>query len=216
MTDKIKKENIAEIVLKTALELEKKNKNAGNNKKVKEEKSIKPRFSGKNNTKINISILKNLWKTLIVNSKEPKKEKQAEEAAEETSLDKDKETEVHGGYGTLSGNAGYLPNIKYVNYDKIWSHIGNFRSKDMYENTGFGLNGHNEAGTESTREMLSNETIDKATKHFKYFVRGEVLGDIGFVPPTGSNIDSKEWEKYRTMWMMSTYRPLFALKRSTA
>ena len=69
---------------------------------------------------------------------------------------------------------------------------------------------------ESSREMVSMETLDKAAKHFKYFVRGEVLGDIGLVPPTGANINSKDWEKYRLMTFMSIYQPLLKLMRSMA
>jgi len=67
---------------------------------------------------------------------------------------------------------------------------------------------------ESTREMVGMETIEKAAKHFKYFVMGEVMGDIGYVPPTGLGINSKDWEKYRLMTQISFYRPLLKLMHS--
>ena len=56
----------------------------------------------------------------------------------------------------------------------------------------------------------------KAAKHFRYFVSGDVVGDIGYVPPTGLNINSKDWEKYKLMSMMSIYQPLIKLKSITA
>ena len=68
--------------------------------------------------------------------------------------------------------------------------------------------------TESSKEMVSFETVDKAAKHFKYFVVGEIMDSVpGYVPPTGSNINSKDWEKYRVMTMMSIYQPIIALHK---
>ena len=126
-----------------------------------------------------------------------------------------KEEKVHGGYGSIKHYFGISPYTNYANYDKIWSHLGRFRSYGAYElieNENSVVMGNGE----STRQMISKETMEKAAKHFKYFVMGEVAGDIGFVPPVGLNIDSGEWEKYRLMSMMSIYRPLLALKRATA
>jgi hypothetical protein len=45
---------------------------------------------------------------------------------------------------------------------------------------------------------------------------GEQLTNIGFVPPVGANVNSKDWEKYRVMSQMSIYQPIIALKRITA
>ena len=129
---------------------------------------------------------------------------------------KDKETEVTGGYGTVSKSNGYFINPKYANYSKIWNNLGNFRSKNMYEDVDSPTEFFSNIQNESSREMVSTETIEKAAKHFKYFVRGDVIGDIGFVPPVGLNINSKDWEKYRLMSMMSIYQPIIAMKRSSA
>ena len=125
-----------------------------------------------------------------------------------------KENAAHGGYGTIKPYAGMSAYHGYVNYDKLWSHLGQFIAYGAYgriENENMAM----ENG-ESTRQMISKETMEKAAKHFKYFVMGDIMGDIGFVPPAGLNIDSGEWEKYRLMSMMSVYRPLLALKRATA
>ncbi|MBI2134507.1 hypothetical protein HYU09_00820 [Candidatus Woesearchaeota archaeon] len=134
--------------------------------------------------------------------------------AEDESENKE-EKPVHGGYGTIKHYAGMSAYTIYANYDKMWGHIGQFIAYGSYritENENLAAMGNGE----STRQMINKETMEKAAKHFKYFVRGEVAGDIGFVPPVGLNIDSGEWEKYRLMNMMSVYRPLLALKRSTA
>ena len=69
---------------------------------------------------------------------------------------------------------------------------------------------------ESSREMVSYETINKAERYFKYFVMGELMGEVGLVPPVGVGINSKDWEKYRLMTFMSIYRPLLKLMRSVA
>ena len=121
----------------------------------------------------------------------------------------------NGGYGTISRDYGISPVVRYADYTKIWGHLGRFRAYGAYE---IAENGNNVSmeNEESTRQMVSKETMERAAKHFKYFVRGEILGDIGFVPSFGLNIDSGEWEKYRLMSMMSIYRPLLALKRATA
>ena len=123
----------------------------------------------------------------------------------------------NGGYGTISKHYGISPVVKHLDYTKLFSYLGAFRAKGMYEDLAYGdMGGAASNGDESTRQMVSKETMEKAAKHFKYFVRGDVLGDIGLVPPVGLNIDSGEWEKYRLMGMMSVYRPLLALKRATA
>jgi len=128
-----------------------------------------------------------------------------------------RDTVVNGGYGTVSRSYGHSPSVHYVNYDKLFSYLGSFRAKGMYEDfNGVDADVRAENSNESTREMVSTETMDKAAKHFKYFMRGEVLGDIGFVPPFGSNISSKEWEKYRLMSQMSIYRPLIRLMMTIA
>ena len=123
----------------------------------------------------------------------------------------------NGGYGTISKHYGISPIVKHLDYTKLFSYLGAFRAKGMYEDLGErSMGGAGSNGDESTREMVGKETMEKAAKHFKYFVRGDVQGDIGFVPPIGLNIDSGEWEKYRLMSMMSIYRPLLALKRAAA
>jgi len=122
---------------------------------------------------------------------------------------------TNGGYGTVSKVYGTTPVVKYTDYGKLFSHLGTFRAKGMYEDLE-----EREMKTKqmiaSTREMVSTETMEKAAKHFKYFLVGELMTDVGYVPPVGIGINSKDWEKYRLMTKMSIYQPLIKLKNATA
>ncbi len=157
---------------------------------------------------------------IINNSKQAKASKKAkenkldlEEAAEDAETPKSK---GHlGGYGTIKSYSGISHYTAYTDYSKIWSHIGAFASKSAYQNP-LERASLRSSMSESTGILVSMEVIDKAQKHFKYFVRGDIMGDIGYVPPFGSGIDSKDWEKYRLMTQMSVYMPLLKLMRSVA
>ncbi len=205
---------IVDVIRKCAIELNSKSKI---NKKSKY-KTKKDYISAKNSLFVS-SVIKLMVNSAVKNlKKENKKSKQKKDVSKEYKiLDDERDINVNGGYGTVSKHYGMSPKVKYVNYDKIFSHLGNFRSKGMYENFD---NGDLEIAaknvTESSREMISKETMEKAAKHFKYFVMGDNLSDVGFIPPFGSGINSKDWEKYRLMTKMSIYQPLIKLKWATA
>ncbi len=161
------------------------------------------------------SALKEIKGGIKGKSKESASDEGLEEDAEGKIIEDERKIIVNGGYGTINPYAGMSPHIKYTDYNKIWSHLGSFRTYDAQE----GAESRNEIALkngESTREMVSKETIEKAARHFKYFISGDIVSDIGYVPPFGSNIDSKEWEKYRLMTKMSIYLPLLKLKWVTA
>ena len=142
------------------------------------------------------------------------KNENLEIAAEEKS-DEKQEKVVHGGYGTIKHYVGMSPYVKYSDYSKIWGHLGAFRANSYGSDEKTQIQVAIDNG-ESSREMVSYETINKAEKHFKYFVIGELVGEVGLVPPTGLGVSSKDWEKYRLMTFMSIYRPLLKLMRSMA
>ena len=162
--------------------------------------------------------------TLLISSsikevKEEKKKKNLEQdlKEDEITIVEDKEVVVGGGYGTIRVSYGGSPNAKNVDYDKLFSHLGSFRAKGMYEDFGGGNADVRVNNTsEGTREMVSMETVDKAARFFKYAFTGEIPGDMGLVPPVGIGVNSKDWEKYRVMSQMSIYKPLIKLKMSTA
>lgn len=191
--------------------------------RTKAKKSTKPRknpdaakITKKKNFSIP-SIIKSIVGNAVENAKKDGKKNLAEDSNKEYKIiNEERGPILNGGYGTVSRENGYAAasKSKYVNYNKLFSYLGSFRSKGMYEDSDGKQFEANAA--ERTREMVSMETIEKVAKHFKYFVRGEVMGDVGFVPPMGLGVDSKEWEKYRMMSMMSIYRPLIAMKKSSA
>lgn len=195
---------VNKVILKLALL----NKKKSSKKETRLKKNIKGKTAANIGSLTRLLINKAVEKTKKTTKKDKSKEDQIIYSTKE-----ERQIIINGGYGTVSKVYGAAPVVKYVNYDKLFSHLGLFKAKGMYEdiessaNTGQG---------ESTREMVSTETADKAAKHFKYFVRGDVMGDVGYVPPTGANINSKEWEKYRMMSMMSIYRPIIKLKSITA
>jgi len=144
------------------------------------------------------------------NNDEPK-----DENFEDTTIEPEskKEKTGHGGYGTVKPYAGTSPYTTYANYDKIWGHLGSFKTNSMFTNTDSNQMAIDNG--ESSREMVSNEIAVKAAKHFKYNTIGDLMGGVGYIPPTGANVDSKEWEKYRMMSQMSIYRPIIALLNAT-
>ena len=70
---------------------------------------------------------------------------------------------------------------------------------------------------------MSRATIEKAARAFKYFMgpasleaHPDMFTVAGLAPPVGSNIDSKEWEKYLLMMKMSIYQPILKLEARMA
>jgi hypothetical protein len=195
-------------VKKTLIELTIKNFNNVKRKEVK---------SSINHSEISVSaiIIRSAIRDIKEDKSHPVISNLEDGLKEEKAHKKVKKAFVNGGYGTVSRHYGMSPVAKYVDYDKIWGHLGAFRTYSPYSSNESNIEIAMKNGA-TTREMVSIEVIEKAAKHFKYFMSGEVLGDIGFVPPFGANISSKDWEKYRLMSMMSIYRPLLALKWRTA
>lgn len=195
--------DLVDRVKETLLELVVKNFSEIKNKTAKSKSINNPAFS------ISAILINS-----AINEKKELKEEDLEETTEEEPKDKNKLI-VNGGYGTINKNYGMSSVVKYTHYDKIWGHLGKFKTNNMY--------GDSESPNkiamnngESSREMVSMETIDKAAKHSKYFQSGDSMGDVGFVPPVGANISSKDWEKYRLMTFMSIYKPLMNLMYSAA
>ncbi len=210
-------------IKETLVELILRNFSEANAHKAK--KRIKKQFSKRVNKRISgqkssiATIIQNIVANSITSDEDTsdgKKEK-LEIAAEEKLEDKE-EKPVHGGYGTIKPYAGISPYVKYADYSKIWGHLGTFRTYKMFEhldnvNNAVSING------ESSREMISERTMDMAARNFKFFGNMNINNTAqdyytitSLVPPVGANIDSKDWEKYVLMMKMSIYQPLIALK----
>ena len=208
------KNTLIELVTKSFIEIKKKKRNIKVSKRETKD-------SNRTESNSRFSISSFLINAAIKEKTEESKEEDThinsddlEVTAEEESEDK-KKIAVNGGYGTVKTYSGMASHVKYADYNKLWSHLGAFRAYDTYGNNESSDNIAMKNG-ESSREIVSTEVVEKAQKHFKYFTLGDVMGDIGFVPPVGSNINSKDWEQYRLMSMMSIYQPLLKLKMSTA
>lgn len=217
---KKKKESLMDIIKKCVIDIEIKFIKKADKKSIPINNSKNggvSRFT-RNSGAINISDAISKASGIKDDKKAENKKFPSEDILIEYSLEQDKEKIIfNGGYGTIAKESGYMPKPRYLNYNYIFSHIGQFRSKSMYENSDAISNGEIfQNVSESSREMVSTDLIDRASRHYKYFFRGDILGDLGYVPPIGTDIDSKEWEKYRLMFMMSIYRPLFAMKRRSA
>ena len=175
------------------------------------------------NSPISIVLINSAIKEITSEDKEGTSEKEdLEETTGDVSEDKNKII-INGGYGTVSKHYGISQVVKYTNYSRIWSHLGTFRAKSMYENS----ENSNEIAMgngESTREMISRRTLERAARIFKYFMRPaatleahpDMYTVVGLAPPPGANIDSKEWEKYLLMMKMSIYQPLLKLEARMA
>ncbi len=114
------------------------------------------------------------------------------------------------GYGRrgASGLSVYLRGItsSYTDYTKIWSWLGEFRTKGCYQFSEFEEKRLEETplAIPSTPEILCDfEVIEKCIKHQKYFMPGDNMnGTYGNVPMAGVN--SRDWEKFQ-LWAMVDY-----------
>lgn len=213
----IVKRTLMDLVAKNFVEVNKKKNNGKAKVKEVQELNSKPHVvvnRQSSNIKFsinNIFINSNDNETLEKDDEDESKEENLEETTSESEIKKEKT--VQGGYGTVKPYSGTSPYTNYANYNKIWGHLGIFKTNSMFNNTDSNQIAMNNG--ESSREMVSTETAEKAARHFKYNMVGDVLGGVGYIPPTGANVNSKDWEKYRTMSQMSIYKPIIALLNAT-
>jgi hypothetical protein len=178
------------------------------------------RRSKTNTAKISKSTISRIIQNILaVSPREQENEEGAEEEHEEPFVIEIQERDAaHGGYGTVKNYSGTSQSVSYVNYDKIWGHLGLFRSYGMFENSQKGELISMSNG-ESSREMVSERIMDMGARNFKYFgnmninnTSQDMMTITSLVPPPGSGINSKDWEKYTLMMKMSIYQPIIALK----
>ena len=208
------KETLVEVVLRDLVD-------KGN----KESKGVKARSSKRapRATPRHKSSIATIITNIILNSLKENTddvEKQSDDTLEQTTeeSENEKENAVHGGYGTIKPYVGMSPYVKYVDYRKIWSHLGTFRTYRMFEHLD-DVSNTALANGESSRGMISERTMDMGARTFKYFVKTNInnitqdfMTVTSLVPPLGANVDSKEWEKYTLMMKMSIYQPLIKLR----
>lgn len=215
MTGEIIKNTLVELIVKSTIELNLNKKKAGRRKK--RDSTQGSNRGSRPNTPIPIgiaNIINNSKPIKNKKNKEGKKEQKLEETAEEAEDAKEKES--LGGYGTIKRYSGMSPYVQYANYSKIWSNIGTFKTYNMFGDADDMAINVMKKG-ESSREMVSQRTQEMAARNFKYFMRShantvlDAFTVTSLVPPVGSNIDSRDWEKYALMMKMSIYQPILAL-----
>lgn len=151
------------------------------------------------------SLVNILIKSAIEKAKKEQKEKvQVEEEKSYTVLKEGNKLIFNGGYGTVSKGYGAAPHASYVDYGKLFSHLGSFRAKQPYENMAEHVGALNRETESRSFVLADKQTMERGAGYVKYFLGGIALNpDSGahpssLVPVAGMN--SSEWEQFK-MWM---------------
>lgn len=104
-----------------------------------------------------------------------------------------------GGYGAVSKGYTAAPGASYVDYEKLFSHLGKFRAQSAYEN----IENSNPAAANSLTDngfrLIDSEIMEKGAKYVKFFMpANSEIGSVSAVPVAGMN--SSEWEQFK-LWM---------------
>lgn len=166
----------------------------------------------KSEDKIPISSIVNiLIKTAVEKVKKERKEKAVEKDKSYNIL-KDNKPIANGGYGTVSKGYGNAPHTSYVDYGKLFSYLGKFRSQSAYENMGNHLETLNKATESGSFTLVDRETMDKGARYVRYFHSKTPIDKTSLAPIGG--MSSAEWEEFK--WFMRLETPLYLLKISTS
>ena len=163
------------------------------------------------------SITNILIKTSIENTKKTKK--QAKPVSWSDNEDKGykiliggKDKNV-GGYGTISKGYVIAPSTSYIDYGKLFSYLGKFKSQSPYEN----MNGDFVATINKSLEdkgfsLIGTETMEKGTSYIRYFHPKVPIDKTSLAPLAG--MSSAEWEEFK--WFMRLDTAMYLLKISTS
>lgn len=121
---------------------------------------------------------------------------------------------IHGGYGSLSAHYGSAPSIPYVDYGKIFSYLGKFKSQSSYENLGKDEVGWILGPDTNSSTIATRETMDKGAKYIKYFKPAavDIYSSISSLVPV-AGMSSGEWEEFKLLMQLD--KVMFRLKTST-
>lgn len=189
-----------------------------NIKKQNTKKSANQAFlSNLNDEKIpTSSIIKALIEAAFEDVKNTKKTAKptffsGEEGKSYTILKEDKDKNI-GGYGAVSKVYGIIPNTSYVDYGRLFSHLGKFRAKSAYENMAEHVEALNNAAESGSFVLADRETIDKGKFYVRYAHSKIPIDKTSLVPIAGMN--SAEWEEFKLFMRLDT--AMYLLKISTA
>ena len=164
--------------------------------KIPELKLRKKDFAQKKEDAIPVSLIINiLIKSAIEKAKRERKEKKLEDKSYKI-IKQERILMVNGGYGTVSKGYGSAPHNSYIDYEKLFSYLGKFKSKNPYENiSDLGESGKAESGSFA---LVDRETMEKGKTYIRYFNSKIPIDKSSLVPMAG--MDSAEWEQFK-MWM---------------
>ena len=165
------------------------------------------------------SITNILIKTSIENTKKTKK--QAKPVSWSDNEDKGykiliggKDKNV-GGYGTISKGYVIAPSTSYIDYGKLFSYLGKFKSQSPYENMADHLEVLNKTTESGSFVLADRDSIDKIGRFEKYMKNPAMdmpVMALSLVPIAG--LSSGEWEEIKMM--MKLDRITYNLKTKTA
>ena len=176
--------------------------------KVRREIAVK----SKKGSKVPISSIINiLIKSAIEDVKGEKKEKLFLGEEKGYKILKEDKNLINGGYGAVSNSYAGLVQRSYVDYAKLFSYLGKFKSKNFYESltNGSAINSTLDSGTFS---LIDKETMERGARHARYFTPLNELNTLSAVPIAG--MSSSEWEQFR-LWMKLD-PIMYRLKTSTS
>ena len=156
------------------------------------------------------SIINILIKASIENAKREKEKKPA--SGNKKYAIKDENKEIPGGYGTISKGYGTAPHASYVDYGKLFSYLGKFKSQSAYENMGNHVEFLNKSAESGSFTLVDKETMERGKNYIRYFNSKIPLDKSSLVPIAGMN--SAEWEQFK--WFMRLDTAMYLLKISTS
>lgn len=163
------------------------------------------------------SMVNILLKAAIEKSKKERKKKPVEEEKSYKLLKDDRDIIFNGGYGTVSKSYGSTPRTSYLDYGKLFSHLGSFKAKQPYENMAEHLGAMNKAAESSSFTLVDSETLQKGGWHIKYFYhpgRFDMYTALTSLVSPIPGISSAEWEKFKLLMIID--KVAYNLKISTS
>ncbi|MBI2647365.1 hypothetical protein HYW99_02720 [Candidatus Woesearchaeota archaeon] len=167
-----------------------------------------------NSSIVNIIIRNNVSPTKKNNEKIQKKDLKPQSKDEEkgyTSLKDDSSLIINGGYGTISRSYGITPVTSYVNYERLFSYLGKFKTQNAYENMAEHLGVLNKSTESGSFVLADKDAMDKIgrfEKYMKYPAMDMPIMALSLVPIAG--LSSVEWEEIK--WLMKFDPVIYNLK----
>ncbi|MBI2650574.1 hypothetical protein HYX04_04635 [Candidatus Woesearchaeota archaeon] len=160
------------------------------------------------------SIINILIKAAVEKAKTEKKEKAVEHDKSYKLIKEEKAADI-GGYGAVSKGYGSASHASYIDYGKLFSYLGKFKSQSAYENMGNPLEALNKATESGSFVLADKDSMDKIGRYDKY-MRSPVMAiqtmALSLVPVAG--LSSAEWEEIKNLMRFDSV--MYTLKSKTS